>query len=517
MTKKKNQPADNADNANQETPLLEGEVIDAPANNGMALVPTSQIPATALTQVVDEAVNLFTRDGWQVTDTSVAFPTDREVGVDEILSKAAFVGKMGRVARIWLGDIIRQTNHKYGEMYTRFAEVTGYTVDSLKQSVYAMAHVLPENRHANLTFYHLRLAADLPDAQQKRLLAMASDPPPAPGAVEETTEQATDSADAPKAVEAMPTEAFATLVKNVKKHGLEILDAPPQDAATGTAANLAAAFFRFVFRAREPKESVGDYQAARLAGFEETCKRYDDPRYKAKAEKQEAEAKSAERLVTLRTKTKADAEKVKDEKKRGKFITAIDKAKDADGVNAVKAQISTEVKAQENAAKLLTDYADLVKDLPATLVKGLDKMRDRGDKLSEIKGEIKKVKLVIAEAKKLATSEHEGIYAHYAGGKTVDAIRKIVKDAKKASDKSARENRQKKLEQAKHKDTAAASLRTAGDEETAKKVEQEARQLRFEADGGEGEVPENWKPALAKPGSAASVKKSTGKKGGKKR
>ncbi len=489
-----------------------------PPDNNTSLQPASRSALAArgidLEAMTEEAIHFLTKDGWRVNETSCLFPEDREPSIEEILTKAGTVGRWGRAARVWLGDIIRQTNHKFGEMYDAFAEATGYTVDTLKQSVYAMAHVPPDHRLPGLTFYHMRLAADVKEEEQKETLQLAFEASDKPGQPIEST-------------------AFETIVKQVKKEGVQAVKArlsgsqaqagdgqPATDAKQAARQQLQP--FRMVERPIEPKESKEDYEAYLRAQFEEKLKRHLDPKYRKQAEARDAQAKESKRLEDKKT----DIQTLIDKLPEGKDRTAFQKRLDAkkltiEDANTLKADVQKAVKAQEGRATARTELEGLVKNFPEAVSARLLAKFDKGAELKEVKTAVKGVQKVVDEINSIEKeADREGFIEMLSDGKKDnDAILQAVKDYKKEIKESADNARKQKLEQATSKERAAAELRKGGDTEGADKLEAEAKQLRWEAEGGEGAVPANWNPKTTGKTSTRS-KKGAGaakKAGAKKR
>lgn len=74
----------------------------------------------------------------------------------------------------WLiGDWMRYGEEHFKQKMSQALELTGWAVDTVKQYTWVAERVKPETRDADLSFSHHRVVADLPQKDQKKLLAHA--------------------------------------------------------------------------------------------------------------------------------------------------------------------------------------------------------------------------------------------------------------------------------------------------------------------------------------------------------
>lgn len=81
-----------------------------------------------------------------------------------------------KACKFVLGDLINSASKHYGEKYAKWAEVTGFEIQSLRDIASTCSRVSMEHRRVStLTFIHHREVAKLPPAEQKNWLEKAEE------------------------------------------------------------------------------------------------------------------------------------------------------------------------------------------------------------------------------------------------------------------------------------------------------------------------------------------------------
>jgi hypothetical protein len=76
------------------------------------------------------------------------------------------LGTAGRGASWWIGDWLNYGESKYGEHYSRAAQITRYEVQSLMNMSYVSAHVDISRRRETISWSHHAEVAPLPPIEQ---------------------------------------------------------------------------------------------------------------------------------------------------------------------------------------------------------------------------------------------------------------------------------------------------------------------------------------------------------------
>lgn len=84
-----------------------------------------------------------------------------------------FIKKAEGAVQFWLGDWIKYGEGHYGEMYTQALEDTGYEYKTLVNDKYVASKIESSRRRDNLSFSHHAEVADLPPADQDKMLDIA--------------------------------------------------------------------------------------------------------------------------------------------------------------------------------------------------------------------------------------------------------------------------------------------------------------------------------------------------------
>lgn len=94
----------------------------------------------------------------------------------EDCSKAArYIHFVGKMAPIWLGDLLNWMECKWGEGYAQVLDSTGFAYQTVANAKSVMGRVPHEVRQDDLTFTHYSQIAGCERPQQERLLQQAKD------------------------------------------------------------------------------------------------------------------------------------------------------------------------------------------------------------------------------------------------------------------------------------------------------------------------------------------------------
>lgn len=83
------------------------------------------------------------------------------------------LGSIGRGSSWWIGDWVNYGNAKFGEKYSRAAQVTSYDIQTLMNMAYVASRFEISRRRENLSWSHHAEVAALPPAEQDRWLEYA--------------------------------------------------------------------------------------------------------------------------------------------------------------------------------------------------------------------------------------------------------------------------------------------------------------------------------------------------------
>jgi len=96
-----------------------------------------------------------------------------EPTLEECGEAAQYIYFVGKMAPIWLGDLLNWMECKWGEGYAQVLDSTGFAYQTVANSKSVMGRVPHEVRQNDLTFTHYSQVASLPPPQQERLLRQA--------------------------------------------------------------------------------------------------------------------------------------------------------------------------------------------------------------------------------------------------------------------------------------------------------------------------------------------------------
>jgi hypothetical protein len=98
-----------------------------------------------------------------------------EPTLEECGEAARYIHFIGKMAPIWLGDLLNWMECKWGEGYAQVLDSTGFAYQTVANAKSVMGRVPYEVRRDDLTFTHYSQVASLPPPQQERLLQQAKD------------------------------------------------------------------------------------------------------------------------------------------------------------------------------------------------------------------------------------------------------------------------------------------------------------------------------------------------------
>lgn len=104
----------------------------------------------------------------------VAWVPNREIDFPEWAEAGRRLGAMGRCGQWGIGDWILYGNAKFGERYTRAAQITGYDVQTLMNMVYVASKFEISRRREALSWSHHESVAALDPEEQERWLDLAA-------------------------------------------------------------------------------------------------------------------------------------------------------------------------------------------------------------------------------------------------------------------------------------------------------------------------------------------------------
>jgi hypothetical protein len=96
-----------------------------------------------------------------------------EPTLEECSEAARYIHFIGKMAPIWLGDLLNWMECKWGEGYAQVLDSTGFAYQTVVNAKSVMGRVPHEVRQDDLTFTHYSQVASLPSPQQERLLQQA--------------------------------------------------------------------------------------------------------------------------------------------------------------------------------------------------------------------------------------------------------------------------------------------------------------------------------------------------------
>jgi hypothetical protein len=100
----------------------------------------------------------------------VSWRAPHDIDFEEWARHGHRLGIAGRGASWWVGDWLTSGEAKYGERYTRAAEITGYEVQTLMNLAYVASRFAVSRRRENLSWSHHAVLASLPPTEQEAWL-----------------------------------------------------------------------------------------------------------------------------------------------------------------------------------------------------------------------------------------------------------------------------------------------------------------------------------------------------------
>jgi hypothetical protein len=97
---------------------------------------------------------------------AVAWFPARELDYPEWTAAGRRLGALGRCGQWGLGDWIRYGNARFGERYSKAAEITGYDVQTLRNMVYVASRFEMSRRRDNLSWSHHEALAAMATSDQ---------------------------------------------------------------------------------------------------------------------------------------------------------------------------------------------------------------------------------------------------------------------------------------------------------------------------------------------------------------
>lgn len=100
------------------------------------------------------------RNAQRAAITPVAWHAHDEIDLEDWIRQGRRLGSIGRGAAWWIGDWVNFGNAKFGEKYSRAAQITGYDIQSLMNMAYVAARFDVSRRREDLSWsHHADLAA----------------------------------------------------------------------------------------------------------------------------------------------------------------------------------------------------------------------------------------------------------------------------------------------------------------------------------------------------------------------
>jgi hypothetical protein len=109
----------------------------------------------------------------KIAMNAVAWQAAPELDLAEWLHQGKRLGSIGRGSSWWIGDWINYGNTRFGEKYSRAAQITGYDAQSLMNMAYVAARFEISRRRENLSWSHHAEVAGLPPQARDRWLEHA--------------------------------------------------------------------------------------------------------------------------------------------------------------------------------------------------------------------------------------------------------------------------------------------------------------------------------------------------------
>lgn len=103
----------------------------------------------------------------------LAWRPSQELDIGQWAAAGRRIGMVGRCVQWLLGDWIAYGNSKFGEKYSRAAEITGYDPQSLMNMVYVASRFQISRRRENLSWSHHEAIASLEADDQEHWLDLA--------------------------------------------------------------------------------------------------------------------------------------------------------------------------------------------------------------------------------------------------------------------------------------------------------------------------------------------------------
>lgn len=92
---------------------------------------------------------------------------EREMPIEEWAALGSRLGTLGKAIQWAIGDWLNYGNIRYGETYTQFADLTGYTPGALMNMKFVASRIESSRRRENLSFSHHAEVAGLAPSEQE--------------------------------------------------------------------------------------------------------------------------------------------------------------------------------------------------------------------------------------------------------------------------------------------------------------------------------------------------------------
>lgn len=109
----------------------------------------------------------------QITSTALSLPQDLEYDGWEHMLRG--LRNVGQSMMWWLGDALLYGEAAYGEAWTQAADVSGYSIKTLRQAMWVSRSVKPSVRREHLSWTHHVLVAGLTEEKQAEWLKRAEE------------------------------------------------------------------------------------------------------------------------------------------------------------------------------------------------------------------------------------------------------------------------------------------------------------------------------------------------------
>lgn len=107
--------------------------------------------------------------------SAVAWVAREELDRKDWESAGRKLGAIGRGTQWWIGDWLRYGNARWGEKYTKAAEITGYDVGSLRNMAWVSSQFDLSLRSGELSWSHHAILAPFEEKQKREWLQRAKE------------------------------------------------------------------------------------------------------------------------------------------------------------------------------------------------------------------------------------------------------------------------------------------------------------------------------------------------------